>query len=258
MRYLKIAILILSVFLLACTGKEKLPTDHTAPTTPILIPHLGDTPDTTSFYNNQLSYLNEDDNGIDAVPDDDWFRISWVHLIDTDLDYIKIYRFDEEYNQIALIDSISHNHDYYVDDTDTLYTNRKYYYFIEVVDQSGNKAVSDTVGYKLLSKQILTRPDYGEVFNPVRDSLCWQKSGFVSKFRLMIFDADHNHLWHRDIQVAFEQNYFAEKVPVNLFSNYSDDYFYWRVDAFDYDYELNMYIGSESNERLQYLQGKHK
>jgi hypothetical protein len=253
MRHYILLFLLCLIVLMGCHGNDNLPTDNTPPTTPILIPHLGDAPDTTSYYNDEISILTDENNGIDAVPDDDWFRLSWGHLLDTDLDYIKVFRFDEQYNEPVMVDSISYNNDYYVDDTDSLYTNRRYSYYIEVVDQHGNSAVSDTVTYKLLSKQILTSPGYGAAFNPAQDSLCWQKSGFVSKFRLLVFDTDNVMIWHKDINVAFEQDFFAEKVPVNLFGSYPSDSFYWRVDAFDFDYELNMYIGSESNERLLYL-----
>lgn len=241
------------IVLLGCHGKDRLPTDVTPPSKPIIIQHLGDMPDTTSYYNNQISILTDENNGIDTVPDEDWIRICWKHLLDTDLDYIRVFRFDEVYNEIVQIDSISYNNDFFVDDTDSLYTNRKYSYYIEVIDQSGNSAVSDTVSYKLLSKQILTSPDYGAIADPSDITFEWQKSGFVSKFRLLLFDDNHELVWFRDVNVAFEPDYFTVDVPTNLLSSYPSDHIYWRVDAFDWDYEMNIFIGSESEERLLYL-----
>ncbi len=257
MRSLPLITILGILLLLGCSGKDRITVDKIPPVSPIMIPHLGDTGDGFVQHNNQTIYLNEDNNGIDAVPDEDWFQISWEHLLDTDLDYIRIFRFDNIYNQPMLIDSVKYsNIDYYIDDTDTLFTHRKYSYFIEAIDQSGNSAVSDTVTYALISKQILTSPAYDEVTDPSNLTFEWQKSGFVSKFRLLIFDYNHEEYWHYDIDVAFEPDFFSVAAPVGLFEEYESDHIYWRVDAFDTDYELDILIGSESNERRLYLAQK--
>jgi hypothetical protein len=251
--------LALIILLSACSGKDRITVDTIPPTTPIMIPHIGDLGDNAVLYNDQYVIPNEDNNGIDAVPDGDWFRISWEHLLDTDLDYIKIFRFDEFNPVPVVIDSISYNNDFYLDSSPSLSTNRRYSYFIEVVDDSGNSAVSDTVAYKLLSKQQLSYPSNGAYNDSLNLSLCWQKSGFVSKFRVLVFDSDHEYMWHRDIDVAFEGDFFKVSLPNNLLSGYDSDQIYWRVDAFDWDFELGAMAGSESLERVIYVNsGKRK
>ncbi len=250
MRYIIIFCLAGLIALSGCSGKDKITVDNTPPTDPIMVPHLGDLGDNTYLLNDVPFTPDDDNNGIDAVPDGDWLRVSWQHLLDTDLDYIKIFRYDEFDTNPIIVDSISYENDFYVDSNNSLETNRRYSYYIEVVDDNGNSAVSDTVTYKLISKQILTYPDPGAYNDSLNLSLCWQKSGFVTKFRVLVFDANHDKLWHRDIQVSFEGDFFKVSLPANLLSGYTGGYIYWRVDAFDYDSELLMEIGSESQERL--------
>ncbi len=247
-------ILISLIVLLACSGKDKITVDNTPPNRPILVPHLGDYGDGSIEYNNQTIFLNDDNNGIDADPDGDWIRVSWEHFLDTDLDYARIYRFDEFNNIPTLIDSISSNNEYYLDSSSSLSTYIRYSYFIEVVDNNGYMAVSDTVSYMLLSKQILISPATESYAYSDSIKFEWQKSGFVSKFRIMVFDDNHYYMWHSDLDVSFEEDFFEMDLPDNVLQNYLGEYIYWRVDAFDWDYELSMYVGSESNERTLYLQ----
>jgi hypothetical protein len=239
-------LLVCCVILGACSGKDKITIDKIPPTKPVLIPHLGDLGDFGTSY-------TDDNNGIDAVPDGDWFRVSWEHLLDTDLDYIKVYRFDEFDLNPIIVDSIAYNNDFYVDSSNSLSTDKRYSYFIEVVDDSGNSTISDTVSYKLISKQILTSPSNGAYQDYNNITLSWQKSGFVSKFRILVFDDNNEYLWSRDIQVSFEGDFFDSTLPSNLLQNYTGNAIYWRVDAFDWDSELGYEIGSESNERVIYL-----
>lgn len=253
MKYYVILCFIL-LLLCSCSGKDKLVTDTTPPLKPVLIPHLGDLGDDPYEYNGQVIYFfNEDHNGIDAVPDGNWIRVSWEHLLDTDLDYVRIFRFDEFNDVPALIDSISSNNDFYVDSRNSITTHRRYSYFIEAVDNSGNFTRSDTVSYKLLSKQILISPANDATVNPNNIKFEWQKSGFVSKFRLLLFDSNYNYIWKYDLDVSFEGDFFEAYGPSNLSQLNPGEFIYWRVDAFDYDSELDFFIGSESNERILYL-----
>jgi hypothetical protein len=254
-----LSLLALTLLLLfACTGKEYITKDKTPPAKPHMIEHLGDLGDPSRLIDGQLYTADDENNGIDAYPDGDWFRISWDHLTDTDLDYIKIYRFDE-FDSIPLpIDSISYNNDYYLDSSDSLITDRRYWYFIKVYDQSNNSAVSDTVGYKLLSKQILVAPGPGDFVDPSNITLEWQRSGTVSMFRVLVFDDSTRYIWHKDISVSFEENFFSQALPTNLFVGYNQESIYWRVDAFDWDSVLGIQIGSESNLRQLKLLSRKK
>lgn len=242
--------------LLSCSGKDKITIDNTPPTKPILIPHLGDFGDGFVEYNNQTIFLNDDNNGIDADPDGDWIRVSWEHFLDTDLDYVRIFRFDEFNNTPTLIDSIRSDNEYYLDSSSSISTYVRYSYFIEVVDNNGNTAISDTVSYMLISKQTLISPDNESFAYADSIKFEWLRSGFVSKFRVMVFDNNHYYKWHSDIDVAFEEYSFTVDLPEDVLQGYTGDYIFWRVDAFDWDFELNMFVGSESNESTLYLQSR--
>ena len=254
-----ITLLICTVLLLSCSGKDKLTVDKDPPAAPILLPHLGDLGDITD----NTMHWNDDNNGIDAVPDDNWLRISWDHLLDSDLDYIKIFRFDEFNPVPALIDTMQYDpgKDYFLDSKTSLSTNVRYSYYIEVVDNAGNSAQSDTVSYSLLSKQILVSPGIDETVNPSNVSFQWQKSGNVSWFRLLVFtnpedvDEERQYLWSQDVQVDTEVDFFEVIWPNNPPQQYTGK-ISWRVDAFDWDSELQIFIGSESNERPAYLASK--
>lgn len=267
MRNLIILVAVSIIVLFACSGKDLLTVDKIPPIRPILVPHRGDLGDSLVVVNGYLvNLIDDDNNGIDAVPDGNWIRVSWEHFLDTDLDYVKIYRFDE-FNLIpSLIDSISSGNEYYVDSRNQLSTHTRYSYFIEVVDNSGNTSVSDTVSYTLLSKQIPIEPENESEMNPNDIVFRWQKSGEIGKFRIVVFDENHYYMWHDDIQVAFEGDYFDYVVdnPINLdaillktlLNSYTGELIYWRIDAFTWDSELEFFIGSESYEQTLYLPSK--
>jgi hypothetical protein len=265
MRYLIILCFACFLVLAACSGRDKIATDTTAPFPPILIPHLGDTGDSPVEYNGQTIVLNEDNNGIDTDPDGDWIKVSWQHFLDTDLNYVKIYRFDDDSNQTVhlttLVDSVGVGNlqgDYYLDSNNQLSTDVRYSYFIEVFDNAGNSALSDTVSYALLSKQIPMSPENGSTADPNSITFEWQRSGFVSKIRVLVFDDTHQYLWHRDIDVAFEDDIMTTSMPSNWVQSlhYTGNLVYWRVDAFEWDNELQFFAGSESNEQILYLNRK--
>jgi hypothetical protein len=265
MRYLILPCLIGLLIFSACSGRDKLTVDTIPPIPPVLVPHLGDLGDSPVEYNGQMISLNEDNNGIDTVPDGDWIRVSWEHFLDTDLDYVKIYRYDDNSNDtvhlITVVDTIGVTNldgDYYVDSSNQLSTNVRYSYFIEVFDIAGNSAVSDTVTYALLSKQMPISPENGSSIDPSNITFSWARSGFVSKIRILVFDDTHQYLWHRDIDVAFEDDIMTTAMPSNWVQSlqYTGEYIYWRVDAFEWDNELQLFAGSESNEQILYLNSK--
>ena len=240
----------------ACAGRDENEKDTTPPEPPTLVRHLGDTGDPQIIYQGQLIQLNDENNGIDTVPDGDWIRVAWNPFIDTDLSHVKIYRYDEFHPDPAQIDSIPYTASYYLD-TDPQLTERVWYsYFIDLVDSSGNSARSDTVSLGLLSKSILLEPANNQTIAPLGAEFQWNRSGYASKFRFMLFDENYNYVWHYDLVTALEVDPLSVTIPVNLANQYSGQSLRWRVDSFDdWDDDLQMYkFGSESHERVVYIQ----
>lgn len=253
-------ILMLAVILLlcACAGTDDDDVDITPPIPPVLTPHHGDTGDPPVVYEGQTIYINDDNNGIDTVPDGDWIRVSWEPFKDTDLSHVKIWRYNNFATEPVLIDSISATHDYYLD-TDSQLTERVWYsYFIDLVDLAGNESRSDTVSYALLSKSLLLSPANGATIapqsNPLDARFSWNRSGMAGKFRLLLMDENYNYVWHQDLYVALEADPLFIQIPINLASQYSGQTLRWRVDSFDWDQEMQAYMGSESFERIVHIQ----
>ena len=256
MRWLIVLTLVVSFALIACSGRDENERDKIPPVPPDLLSHLGDTGDTLIIVGGQPTQLNEDNNGIDTVPDGDWIKISWKPFVDTDLSHIKIFRFSEFDSNPVSIDSIPASASYYLD-TDPQMTERVWYsYFVDLVDSSGNVSRSDTVSYGFLSKSILLTPENNATISPVGADFKWNRSGFASKFRLLLYDENYNYVWHQDLVVALEVDPLTIRIPVNLAAQYSGQSLRWRVDSFDeWDNTLNTYrFGSESVERVVYIQ----
>ena len=264
------------LILLGCTGEESLGTDTQAPSKPELVPHLGDTgdiiqnyqgnSDTLNFYN-IYSDINFENNGIDAMMEGDWLKIQWFRLEDSDIDYLKIFRFSaqEYYNAIdtlnfaQIIDTVNYEDQiYYVDRTSM--TDKNYFYFIEAIDNAGNSTLSDTTGYKLIDKPYLISPaNYSsiQVQNINNVIFEWLPSANARQYRLLIFNENRELIWQNTI---LDVGYFSVQYdgpPVDAGST-----LIWRVDSFGDTYstpspiEGNFYIvesGAESVERYLFI-----
>ncbi len=255
MRYPLLVMLLASLIILsACLGRDENEKDKIPPVEPVMVPHLGDTGDQPVVYNGQPVQLNDENNGIDTVPDGDWIRISWDPFVDNDLSHVKIWRYDDFNTEPVQIDSIPSSASYYLD-TDNQLTERVWYsYYIDLVDSSGNSSRSDTVSYALLSKSILLTPENNATISPVGAEFKWNRSGYASMYRLILFDENYNYVWHHDLVVALEVDPLSVTLPVNLAQQYSGQSLRWRVDSFDMDQQMQMNMGSESNERVVYIQ----
>lgn len=257
------------LILLGCTGEESLGVDTQAPNKPQLVPHLGDTGDGGNSSIPGINYYNSFDtdfenNGMDAVMDGDWIKTQWSRLEDSDIDYLKIFRFSwQDYNSDTLnfaqiIDTVDYDDQiYYVDKTSD--TDKNYFYFIEAIDDAGNSTLSDTTGYKLIAKPILISPvdNYSctNIYNIVFE---WQQTGYDALyFRLLVFNEDRELIWQKrplnreDFSVQYEG---PPVVPGSVLI--------WRVDAFGWTYstpnpiEGNFYTvesGSESFEQYLFI-----
>lgn len=247
-------LLLISLILISCAGDDDLDKDKIPPFPPTMIPHLGDSGDPpTVYYGNPPRMITEDNNGIDAVPEGDWIRIAWKPFIDTDLSRVRIWRYDQFNPTPVIIDSINANVEQYLDSRNALEERVWYSYYIDLVDHSGNVARSDTVHYALLAKPILISPINGDTVSPLGATFRWNQSGFASKYRLVLFDMNYDYVWHQDLYVALEDELFIT-IPNNLASQYSGQSLRWRVDSFDYDQEMEAYMGAESQERIVHIQ----
>ncbi len=247
-------LIIIGVLLCSCSGEERDSKDTTPPVSPVLVPHLGDTGDYPVVYNGFTVTLNEENNGIDAVPDGDWIRVLWQPFVDVDLSHVKVYRFDQFNNNPVLIDSVSASSRQYIDSRNSLNVETVYSYFIDLVDFSGNSTRSDTVSYAILSKPIIISPDHNQTLAPSGIQFKWSASGFASKYRVLVFDETYKYLWHQDYDVAYEEDVMTVPFPVNLAQEQSGKSIIWRVDSFEMNIELDGFMGAESNERVLHIQ----
>jgi len=259
-------LVVLALLFLGCT--ENTTGNNNPPWKPKLIQHLGNTGDseTATFgfqtpeeWTDVTVFLNEETNGIDAVPGNDWIKIQWVPFIDSDLDFMRIYRFpltSSTEAEVVLVDSLRIGPDESYEDKSLTQqgfnpVNTEWVYFIEVVGHNGESSVSDSVSYLLLEKPLLTAPVTGTTSSASSElKFSWQvlSGGESSQYRLILFDEDHNYVWHYDETFTYTDPdvYFLEAV-------YNGDLleqgnYYWRVDALGEAVDVSS--GSESNERL--------
>ena len=267
-------LIVLILILLGCTGEESLGVDTQAPNKPQLVPHQGDTgdiiagfqgdPDTLNFYNTYD--IDFENNGMDAVMDGDWIKVQWFRLEDSDIDYLRIFRFSaEDYywatdtlNFAQIIDTVNYEEQiHYVDRTSN--TSKNYFYFIEAIDNAGNSTLSDTTGYNLLDKPYLISPvdncSYQNIYQIV---FVWEQVGSNARqHRLLVFNEDRELIWQN---TPLDQEDFI--VPYGGPPIDPGSVLIWRVDAFGGTYttpnpiEGNYYTvesGAESIERYIFL-----
>ncbi len=248
-----VGILLLTLFsVFSCAGKQTLEGDKTPPQKPDLIQHLGDAGDNDVMFEGELITLTDENNGIDAVPESDWFRISWKPLLDSDIDFIRIFRYnDYDVPNPIEVDSLSYNSilTHYVDSNWQNYSssvlNKTWYYFIQVIDTSGNSTISDTVSYSLLPKVSPIYPPRNSIVNG-SDNLyfTWQANEALH-YRVLLYNNSHNLIWHDDVYVTETDGDSLKYLGPELGNS---DYI-WRVDSFD-----GLDAGSESGEQNFYIQ----
>lgn len=265
-------LMILTLLLLGCTGEESLGVDTKPPNKPELVPHIGDTGDGGNFNIPGANYYNThnpdfENNGIDAVMEGDWIKIQWYTLTDSDIDYLRIFRFSaqEYYNAIdtlnfaQIIGTVNYEEQiHYVDRTSD--TDKNYFYFIEAIDEAGNSTLSDTTGYKLIAKPILISPvDYSSIqVQNINDVIFeWLPSANAIQYKLLIFNENRELIWQNTL---LDMGYFSVDYDGPLVDPGST--LTWRVDAFGDTYatpnpiEGNFYTvesGAESVERYIFI-----
>ncbi len=254
MKQFNVISILLSLFiiisLMGCSGEDEPDHDTIPPVAPVLVPHLADVGD--NFTMNPP--LSEENNGIDTVPDGNWLRVMWEPFVDTDLSHVKIYRFDDLNTEPVLIDSIMANRSSYLDSKQQLQERVVYSYFIDLVDTSGNSARSDTVSYGLLAKSLLIAPENNATVIPGQIAFSFNRSGYVSKCRVVVMDENYDYIWHQDLNISVEEDPLEIVFPVNMANDYRGRSLRWRVDTFDWSEELQGFMGSESPERVMHIQ----
>ena len=262
-------ILLLPLFiLLSCTGKESLGVDTKAPKKPELVPHVGDTGDiiqsnldTLNFYN--TIDIDFENNGMDAIMEGDWIKTQWFPLEDSDIDYLKIYRFSnldyfsDTLNFVQIIDTVNYDDQIHYVDQSSMLTDKINFYFIEAFDNAGNSTLSDTTGYKLIDKPNLISPiDYAEFSDIENVTFEWLQSANAIRYRILIFNENRELIWQNTPLDNWVFSVQYDGPPVDAGST-----LIWRVDSFGFDEEItiegNYYViqsGAESIERYLYIE----
>ena len=257
-KIISLTTLLLLALLFSCSGDDSPEKDKIPPTTPKLISHLGDTGDDPIIVNGVTVSLNDDNNGIDTVPDGNWIKVPWEKFVDNDLSHVKVYRYSESDPEPILINTVPASEDYYLDQS-SLVEREWYYYYIELYDASGNFSVSDTVSYAILAKSILSSPVEGETINQDTAKLCWERGDSqTNKFRILLWDNQTGDLVF-SYPYYYTPNEEFPSPPEFPFPRLnprppSGQVFRWRIDAFDDDPEHNLEMGSESKERTLIIQ----
>lgn len=247
--------LLLMLFLLSCSGEDDDGRDTTSPFAPRLIRHLGNTGDAPVIYDGFPVVLNDDNNGIDAVPEGQWIRVSWKPFVDNDLSHVVIYRYsDIDPNPLQLA-NIPANRSFFLDQSN-LVERTWYSYFVELFDTSNNSAVSDTVSYALLAKSNLIYPMNNEIVSLTNLRLEWDLADDrAGVYRVLVWDENNTLIWSEDYPISVPEETFSVPFP-NIVNPpiSSGSAIRWRVDYLDWDEDRQMYMGSESLERVFYVQ----
>lgn len=245
-------LLILGILLIACSGDDDMDKDKIPPTKPDLIPHLGDAGDGQTTYGSSSFILDDTNNGIDAEYGEAGFRLMWNPLIyDNDLEKIIIHRYmNDDIENIAMVDSISADADYYVDngrDPNFISYEDKYSYFIDVYDRAGNSTRSDTVHYRLSEKTYPISPQNGmNLVNSNNLVFDWADLSDYGFYRLLLFNADYELIWLKDVLPDVVDGNATDDSSVGYTGgSLASGNYYWRVDVFKYDFEIEAYDNAE-------------
>jgi hypothetical protein len=253
------AVIVLSIAPLifsGCSGDEVISVDNTPPPPAVLIPHLGDTGDEIYIAG---SLLNDSNNGLDTLPDGNFMRLQWDTITGANLDYAKIYRYGD-YTALTLVDSLPRSAvvtNEYLDTNVGQQPNvyQMWNYYVELYSKNGQHSVSDTVSYKLLPEPELISPSNNAQIASSEDLVFrWMETGDVIHYRILLFDSDHDYIWHQDYYIV-EDGDFSFTYNGPPLEDYNDIAFIWRIDSFGdlYTEDGVSLSGSESRERFFFL-----
>lgn len=253
-----LCLIIILLTLLSCSGDDPIDNDTIPPSNPKLIAHRGDVGDPPMIVNNQPVAITDENNGIDADPVGNWINLRWEPFIDTDLSHIKVFRFSESYPEPDSIATIPASDNSFQDRDGNLIEREWYSYFIELYDSSGNFSTSDTVSYGLLAKSNLYTPEEGATVSRIGLKLRWYKgSSYATRFRVLVWRELTNELISiPDFYLATEDDPLEVNFPIVSLNPplESGEAMRWRVDAFDDSDIHSSSMGSESHERIFYIE----
>ena len=249
--YLALAFCLISI--MSCSGEDEENKDTRPPDTPKMIPHYGDVGDPPVLIGEHMVQLTDENNGIDTVQEGQWINLRWEPFIDNDLSHLKVYRFSDVNPEVVELAQIPSNAHSYLDQG-PLVERTWYSYYIELFDSSGNSAVSDTVSYAILPKPHLLSPPPGEIVNPYELRFYWSKADDRSGFyRVLVWSEPDSLKWYSDLYVTVEEDTLSMPFPIFSPPIPSGSAMRWRVDYYDWAEDYQMYMGSESNERMFYI-----
>lgn len=226
----------------ACSGSESTSPKTSKPKAPVLIHHLGDAGDDslTTFYS-QRTQIKDSNNGIDAFPDSDAMQLRWMPIVDSNIDYIEIYRYnligsEGEESEHKLITTITYDNpvEEYLDDFSDLVglssVGINWFYYLKIFNIDGLSNKSNVVSYELMQKPLPLFPQNNQIVaNDEELTFSWANVG-QNHCRVLLFDKDYKLIWSYD--------WFLTETaePVVKYSDFGgpaiwDDEFYWRVDA---------------------------
>lgn len=254
-------IMLLAFMLTGCSGSEGNMEDKTPPERPVMIPHLGDTGDDESMIDSLFTQyygyvdLDDDHNGIDAFPGENYIQLAWMPL-DTQVKSIQVYRYSPDgtgSQTPSLVGTLSNDStpESWLDNTlgsgTVDPTDKTWYYFIKVFDESGNAAVSDTVSYTLKPQPLPISPYSNEVIASSDDlAFNWDTTSGCNLYRVLLFDADTNEcVWHNDWNMEGGLEPMVQYSDTGSPALVVNHNLYWRVDALGSAGEA---LGSESAE----------
>lgn len=199
----------------------------------------GKSPQTVQFVSKSAE---EDDNeqGIDAIPEGDAIYFSWHKLVDNEIDKYEIYRQTDPERDFYLIDTVQDT--FYIDNLDyaTELNQRMYYFILSVNFDLKKSESSDTISYKLLEKPTPLMPS--GIINSNTPLFQWNDINQANDYIIRVKRSDTDHIiWNSTIQANFgsthqQIGYNSDGMAdVNALS--TEIPYEWRVDV----------IGPESN-----------
>lgn len=265
-----LSVIIITIIVSSCTEKTTFEGDKIPPYQVDVHPHSEEEDSYDPIY-----LIEEDEVGIDAVPEADRIMITWtiptMNADSTaleDLNGFQLYRsrwndslqaphFEED----SLLVTLLPQKDHYLDID--VKKGIRYYYNVVAFDNSENinqSVPSDTIDYQLLDKPLLIKP-IDEAYFVVDTSItfCWNEiptgENVFYYYFVKVFDYDHRIIWKSDPFFAndsLETNYKQDGIVKESYAENAlpSGTYFWKVEAYTTHQENT---GSESEMRKFFI-----
>ena len=192
------------------------------------------------------SDMDENETGIDAVPEGNSIYLNWYRSVDDLVIGYEIYRSVQRngsYQITANTQVLKNDDTLYVDSVDPAMVNRRLYYYIMAVNDIGTHSESsDTISYMLIDKAINLLPLGYETSH--RPKMSWEDPNLQPKNNFIIRllnSITNNHVWMYQTFGVFgatrQEIEYNIDGSADLDSLISGEEYKWRVDI----------VGSENN-----------